>query len=179
MADVPGVTPVTTPVADVIVATVVLLLDHVPPGVVLLSVTVLPVHTEVRPDIVLGSGVTVIVVLEIQPPAVPVNLITVVPPDTPVTTPVAGTTVATPGVILLQFPATPPLLSVMVLLTQTVFGPVIGATGLTVIVFPALAVIPHASVTVTVYVVVTVGDTTRGVPTPAPGVQFHVYGGTP
>ena len=147
---VPGDIPDTTPKAGSIVATVELLLLHVPPAVVLFSVVVFPVHMVVVPVMAPGNGVTVIVKVEIQAPAVVVNRITSVPAVTPVTTPVAATTVATAGVILLHAPATPPLLSVMVLVTQTVVGPVIVATGFTVTTFPALAVIPHASVTVAV-----------------------------
>ena len=50
----------------------------------------------------------------------------VFPAATPVTTPVPGSTVATPGVPLLHVPPAEPLLiKLMVLLTHTVDGPLI------------------------------------------------------
>lgn len=67
MVRVPAVTPVTTPVAEVTVATEVLLLDHVPVPVsdnAVLS----PVQTTVEPEMAEGSGFTVIPWVMKQPP---------------------------------------------------------------------------------------------------------------
>jgi hypothetical protein len=53
--------PVATPVVVLMVATAVLLLNHVPPAGVLLSVVVSPTHIVGSPVIVVGSGFTVLV----------------------------------------------------------------------------------------------------------------------
>lgn len=61
MVQVPGATPVTMPVTEPIVAIVVLLLDHRPPGMAAVSVIVWPTHTwlpVVGPDIGPGNGFT-------------------------------------------------------------------------------------------------------------------------
>lgn len=63
----PAATPVTTPVDEPIVATVTLLLAHVPPVLALLSVVVAPVHTDVVPVIAAGSGFTVTTIDLAQP----------------------------------------------------------------------------------------------------------------
>jgi hypothetical protein len=66
MVAVPAATPVTMP--DVpIVATPVLLLDHVPPLVVDDRVVVAPTHTEAAPVIAAGSALIVIDVVVLQP----------------------------------------------------------------------------------------------------------------
>lgn len=64
---VPAVTPVTTPVEELIVATAVLLDVHTPPVVVLDNVVVDPEHTDVVPviDATTGKAVTVTVVAEL------------------------------------------------------------------------------------------------------------------
>ena len=67
LEDVPPDTPVTTPEPDPIVATVVRLLVHVPPGEVLLNVVVDPTHTEVVPVIGAGASTTVTVVVASVP----------------------------------------------------------------------------------------------------------------
>jgi hypothetical protein len=59
MSDEPGVTPVTVPVSEPIVATEVLLLFHVPPNVASLSVLVVPTHIFVVPVIAAGVAYTV------------------------------------------------------------------------------------------------------------------------
>ena len=59
MIDVPTVKPLTIPVLLPTVATVVLLLLHVPPGVASESDVVLPTHKVFVPDIATGNGVTV------------------------------------------------------------------------------------------------------------------------
>jgi hypothetical protein len=66
MTEVPAVTPLTTP-PDVIVATAVLLLLHVPPLVVLLNTVVDAWHTESSPVIPAGAGLTITVVIVWQP----------------------------------------------------------------------------------------------------------------
>ena len=60
MYAVPGEMPVTTPVAEPINATDVLLLLHEPPVVTLVSVLEYPWHTESVPSIGCGVGFTVI-----------------------------------------------------------------------------------------------------------------------
>ena len=57
---VPTATPVTTRVAELMVAIVVLLLVHAPPGTGLLSVVVKPTHTSGFPKIVVGTANTFI-----------------------------------------------------------------------------------------------------------------------
>jgi hypothetical protein len=57
IVDVPAVTPLTMPVSEPTVATAVLLLLHVPPLAVSLSVTGVPVHTDVEPEIADKTGV--------------------------------------------------------------------------------------------------------------------------
>jgi len=59
MLSVPPLTPVTTPVADPIVASAVLLLVHVPPEDVSASVVVDSLHTENVPVIGAGAVFTV------------------------------------------------------------------------------------------------------------------------
>lgn len=66
MVDVPAVRPLTTPAASML-ATVVLLLFHVPSVVVLLSAVVLPAQTEVVPVIDAGNGSTVMLAVALQP----------------------------------------------------------------------------------------------------------------
>ena len=64
----PGVPPVTTPDVRPMVATVVLLLTHVPPAAVLLNVAVFPWHIAVIPDI--GERVTTVTIaVEVHPGA--------------------------------------------------------------------------------------------------------------
>ena len=66
MFDVPAIAPVTTPVAALIVA-LPLLLVQLPPAGVELSVTVRPTHTLLRPVIVVGLAFTVTVAVARQP----------------------------------------------------------------------------------------------------------------
>ena len=66
MTDVPGVTPVTTPVPRPTVATVVVPLVQVPPPASA-KVVVAPAHTVVTPVIAAGNGNTVNVVVTLQP----------------------------------------------------------------------------------------------------------------
>ena len=55
------------PDTDPTVATAVLLLCHVPPGVALLSAMVAPKQTAEGPEIVAGNGKTVTVATALQP----------------------------------------------------------------------------------------------------------------
>lgn len=64
----PAAIPVTTPLAST-VATAVLLLTHVPPGVALFSTVIAPSHTFIRPVMGEGSGLTVKLCERIQPVA--------------------------------------------------------------------------------------------------------------
>jgi hypothetical protein len=66
MLDVPAIFPVAIPDDDPIVATVVLLLDHVPPAL-LLTVVVSPAHTEAVPLMAAGIAFTVTVLVAKQP----------------------------------------------------------------------------------------------------------------
>jgi len=63
MIAVPAATPVTTPVLDPTDPIAVLLLLHVPPGVVELKTVVNPVQTVAVPVIAAGSGLTVMVIV--------------------------------------------------------------------------------------------------------------------
>jgi hypothetical protein len=67
---VPAFTPVTTPVPAPTVALDVLLLVHVPPPGLLLSVVVLPTHTAAVPLIDDGAVVTETIFVAAQPVAV-------------------------------------------------------------------------------------------------------------
>ena len=83
---VPGVTPVTTPPADDIVATAVLELAHVPPVNVSLKDVVSPKHAFIAPAMTDGNGFTVTACVLVQPiPSAYVN--TAVPAEIPETLP--------------------------------------------------------------------------------------------
>ena len=125
---VPALIPVTKP-ALVTLATVGLLLLHVPP-VVGLSVVVAPAQMVVGPvKLTTGSAftVTVEVAAETHPVAVFVKVNVAVPADTPVTTP-EFVTVATPGSLLTHVP---PVVGdkVVVPSTQMLLAPVMLTTG--------------------------------------------------
>jgi len=99
-------------------------------------------------------------------------VIIVVPAPTAVTTPPGLVIVATPVLLLTQVcPPPDPSANVVVLPTHKVVVPVIGSSVFTSTVTVPVVVMPHASVTVRSYVVVTVGDTTTGVPAKGPGVH--------
>ena len=111
MVAVPAATPVTMP--DVpIVATPVLLLAHVPPVGVLLSVDVLPTHTTGDPIINPGSGLIVTVVV-VRQPVGRVYVMLAVPAAMPLTVP-AASIVATAVLLLFQAPPVVVVLSVVV-----------------------------------------------------------------
>lgn len=67
MVVVPPVSPLTKPLALLIVATVIVLLAHVPPVVALDSTVVLPVHRVAVPVIGDGKARTVTVFVAVQP----------------------------------------------------------------------------------------------------------------
>jgi hypothetical protein len=64
---VPGLTPVTNPVDEPMVATAVVPLIQVPPADASVNVIVAPTHTVVGPPIAAGSGLTVIAFTAKQP----------------------------------------------------------------------------------------------------------------
>lgn len=67
----PAATPVTVPVEEPMVATDVLLLIHVPPPVLLVSVEVAPAHTtDDAGEIAAGAAITLTAFVTKQPPAV-------------------------------------------------------------------------------------------------------------
>ena len=157
---VPTATPVTTP-SFATVAMAGSLLDQVPPDVGD-KVVVDPIQILLEPVMLTtGNGFTVTgeVAAEIHPVVLLVKLNITEPPDTPVTTP-ALLTVATDGSLLVQVPplvGDTPLTSP----TQMVEAPVrLTFGGLTTeMVAVAELVQPLPSVTVTVYVLVTIGFT--------------------
>ncbi len=159
IVDVPTATAVHNPLPDTIVATDGVLLDHVPPGVALLSVAVADWHRLKVPVIGDGNGCTVNVIVVKQPEGV-VYVIVVVPgagvADTPPTTPVPKPTVPIAGVLLVHVPPVTGCVSVVVCPSHTALAPTIGAgAGVTVTtnveVHPALSeyvivVVPGAGV---------------------------------
>ena len=67
----PAATPLTTPVPAPTVATDVLLLVHVPPGVVFVKVVVAPAHTVDEPGVMAdGRAATVTVLVTLHPATV-------------------------------------------------------------------------------------------------------------
>ena len=115
-----------------IVATPVLLLIHVPPGIASFNVTDEPIHTPEGP--VIGFGIAFIVTVRTwKQPVVSVYDIVAVPAFTPNTTPV-GLTVALSGSLVDHVPSGVVLPRLVVALTQTTAVPVMAAgNGLTVI----------------------------------------------
>jgi len=130
---VPAEAPDTTPVAEPTPATTVLLLLHVPPVVASAKVIAEPTQMLVRPVIAEGKGLTVTTRVAKQP-VESVYVIITVPAEKPVTTPEAGLTEATDGLLLVHVPPVVASASVVDDATHTVAVPVIAAgTGLTVI----------------------------------------------
>ena len=66
ITDVPAVKPLTTPENDML-ATLVLLLLQVPPGVALLNAEVVPAHNPVAPVMTDGTGYTITVIKASHP----------------------------------------------------------------------------------------------------------------
>jgi hypothetical protein len=102
MVVVPGIIPVTTPVALFTVATAVLLLLHVPPVMALVSVVVVPGHICVSPILVTRVFTVAIIVVNI--PGDVVYVMCVVPLAIPVSRPVVGCIVAIDVLLLLHVP---------------------------------------------------------------------------
>lgn len=116
-------------------ATLVLLLLHVPPPVVSLNVMLSPTHIVDDPMIADGAADTVTTVVLVQLPAA-VNVMVAVPDDTPVTTP--PVTVAMLVLLLLHVPLPADELSVVVDPAHTVPVPLsVDELPLTVMLFTA------------------------------------------
>jgi hypothetical protein len=112
------------------VATAVLLLDHVPPVTELVSDVVELTHTVPEPDIAAGMGFTVTLVV-VKQPAGNVYVIVAMPAALPVTT--GPDTEAMPGLLEDQLPPLIELASVVEAPTHTVAVPVMApGTGFTV-----------------------------------------------
>jgi hypothetical protein len=104
---------------------------HVPPVVASANVVVRPEQTLVAPVIAAGVGLTT-KAIEVAQPVGNVNVMVNDPALTPVTIPVAAPTVANVGLLLVQVEAPDPLVSVLVLPSQTLAVPPIAAgSGLT------------------------------------------------
>lgn len=103
MVATPAATPFTMPDVPTDAVPDALLL-HAPPGVALLRVTLLPMHTAADAgDIAAGEGFTVIV-LDVKHPDPVIYVIDAVPADTPVTMPDETPTVATAVLLLNHVP---------------------------------------------------------------------------
>jgi len=100
-------------VALTTVATVVVVLDHVPPVVPSVNVIVEPAQNDEDAEILAGNAFTVTMLVTPQP-VLSVNDITDVPADTPVTNPAPVPTVATVVVPLDHVPPVVPSVSVVV-----------------------------------------------------------------
>jgi len=133
MLVVPAVTPVTTPEVTPIVATDgVALVHEIPPGRMLYTTFVLPIHTGTLPLIAAAPPLTVIGFV-LQHVGFVEYVIVGVPADTPVMIPVPAPTVAKPVLLLVHAPPRVVLLNVTVLPTHTFVVPVItGRAALTV-----------------------------------------------
>lgn len=128
---VPGTIEVTTPEKVSMVAIVVLLLVHVPPETVLVSVVDTLGHNTAEPPIAEGGGTTLMLENVLQPVG---NVYTMfeVPPEIPVTTPEVIPMLAMPGEVLLHVPPEEALVKPVVDPTQTIPEPLIVAgIGLT------------------------------------------------
>lgn len=128
MFTVPADTPVTTPVDAPTVATVVLLLLHVPLPDASVRVIVEPWQTDGLPAGVAGPALTVTGCVT-DCPQNDVYDIVAVPTFTPDTTPVKEPTVATEVLLLLQVPPATLLVNVVVPPTHVVAVPPIVAGG--------------------------------------------------
>jgi hypothetical protein len=174
----PVSTPVTIPDEEPTVARAVLLLVHVPPVTVSVSVTDEPTHTVAGPVITVGDGLTFIVVVAVQP-AGEVYVITVlVRRVTPVTAPEVEFTVAPDGLLLTHVPAPVDALSNIVDPAHTAVAPLIVGVGLiaTTAVPPIVLVQPVAGfVATTVYVPAAVrGPKSSAEPVPERGKPVAV-----
>lgn len=98
---------------------------HVPGVVTSDREMVEPWHTEDGPTMAAGIGLTVKSIVVVQPDPVAYVMVAT-PADTPVTTPLVGSTVAIPVLLLDQLPPANASLSVDDALTQAEAVPVIG-----------------------------------------------------
>ena len=114
------------------VATAVLLLLHVPPGVASVSGVVDPTHTLAVPVMAGGPEVTFTVTVDIQVPPKE-YVITEVPSAMPFTMPVVSPTVAFVVLLLVHVPPPMPSVSEVVAPTQILVIPIMGpGAGVTV-----------------------------------------------
>lgn len=121
------------------IATVVLLLLHVPPGVASVMAILAPAHTAVGPVIGAGGGFTVTVVVITQPGMARVYVIVAVPVLIPVITPVERSISAILVLLLVHVPPVMASLRVIELSKHTPGPPLIeGGKGLMVTVVVAL-----------------------------------------
>lgn len=136
ICDVPAVSPFTIPSAEPIVATVRLLLAHVPPVGVELSVVAEPMQIAAVPVITLGIGFTVTSRVVEQPVDVSVNVMVDVPALIPFTVVVVpgDVTAATLGVLLAHEPLPAPVRPV-VCPWHTLALPVMAAGGVFTVMF--------------------------------------------
>lgn len=134
---VPAAIPATIPEPAPTVPAAVMLLLHVPPSGVLVSVIVDCSHTTDGPPIADGSGFTSTTAVREHPPT-PIHIMVTVPALIPVTTPVADI-VATAGLLLLQVTPGVVVLRTVVPPAHKFMVPVIGAgSGLTVSIVVAM-----------------------------------------
>jgi hypothetical protein len=180
---VPDVSPVTSPVAALIVALTALLLLHVPPPEEV-SVAELPMHIPVAPVMAPGAELTERVRVTRHPVPSRYWIVVVPDPAPAVTKPVDALIDATPGVLLLHTPPVGVDVSVAVVPEQTVDAPAIApgraftVTCFTVIqpfrlyetvavplVIPKTTPVPASTVTLPVLLLLH---------TPPPGVVFKV-----
>ncbi len=130
--EVPAETPVTNPVAS-IEATAGSELDHVPPGVVLVHVSVEPTHNDVNPVNVCGRVVVIVIVCvaeTVHDPTVTVYVIRDVPAEIPVIKPELASILAIEGFELVQVPPEVVLAHVVVDPSQIEAGPeIVSALG--------------------------------------------------
>lgn len=138
---VPGVRPAKIPVVAPIEPIAGAELLQVPPVVASVSNVVVPVQTANAPPIAAGNGLTVFRIV-VKQPVPSVYDIAGVPADTPVTTPVPGTTDPSDGLLLLQVPPAGVEFNVVVRPTHSLAIPVMFAgVGLTVTIIDAWQVV--------------------------------------
>ena len=141
----PVAIPFTIPELLPTVASVELLLLHVPPAALSEKVTLLPVHTLSGPFIALGAVFTVTVVVMVQPVEVMYSIVEV-PGTIPVTTPVDEPIVAVEMLLLVQVPPAVESVTVVVPPGQTILDPSIAGAahpiGICPISLPLIATAP-------------------------------------
>src|SRR6185312_13651484 len=143
MAALPGIMPVTIPDKESTAATAVLLLLHVPPGTISLSVVFAPLHMVVIPVTGSSTGYTVTVVIAMQADGEE-YVIVAVPADIPVTAP-APSAVATVVAPLVHAPPASESLSCVLTPAHTWVVPHIAdGNGSTVYTIVAIQPVPSA-----------------------------------